>query len=351
MRVALVAPPFIPVPPRRYGGTELFLAHLARGLQRAGHEPVLYTNGDSTQQCEKRWLYPHMQWPLPGEVHGNLSDLNHASWACKDALRDCDILHLNNAPGLSLSRLVPLPVVYTLHHPYLKDLSGYYNSFPGVWFVAISKDQASRERMARISVAHHGIDAGEYRMGEGPRDYLLFLGRIAPMKGVHHAIEVARRTGIPLKIAGEIQPLYQKYWEEQIRPQVDGSHIQYVGEADHTTKVELLAGARALLVPIEWDEPFGLVMVEAMACGAPVLGFPRGSVPEIVCSGVSGEICAGVDDMAAKAISISISPQSCRDYVERNFSIERMTAAYLQVYNAALEEQGKTLSANLKRAS
>ncbi len=336
MRVALIAPPFIPVPPPRYGGTELFLAQLANGLCRAGHEPVLFTNGESTVQCETRWLYPHMQWPVQDELQASLADLNHTSWAVREASRDCDLLHLHNAPGLAVSRLSDLPVVYTLHHPLVPELSDYYQSFPDVSFVAISHDQASRKPMPRLSVVHHCIDLQHYRHGTEKREFLVFLGRIAPIKGVHHAVEVARRTGIPLKIAGEVQPVFRDYWETSIRPHVDGKLIEYVGEADLKLKNELLGKARALLFPIEWEEPFGLVMLEALACGAPVLAFARGSVPEIVKPGVAGALCRDLDEMVRQAAAIEASPEECRAYVAREFSPERMVESYVAIYEAAL---------------
>lgn len=336
MKIGLIVPPFIPVPPLRYGGTELFIANLAVGLRRLGHHPIVYTNGESTLSCEIRWLFPRSNWPIPTELHGSLEDINHTSWACKDAVGECDIIHLNNAPGLSFSRLFSTPFVYTLHHPQNDALSSYYSHFPDVQYVAISRSQALRENLPRMSVIHHGINLDHYAMGQGKREYLCSMGRIAPIKGIHNAIAVARRAGIPLKIAGEIQPLFRDYWEQTIRPQIDGHFIEYVGEADLATKCELFGGAVAMLFPIEWEEPFGLVMVESMACGAPVLAFPRGAAPEVVHDGVSGWLCRDVEDMAQRALNLDISPESCRGWVAEHFSIERMAADYLHVYEQSL---------------
>jgi glycosyltransferase involved in cell wall biosynthesis len=339
MKIALVVPPFIPVPPVRYGGTELFIAHLAEGLLRRGHHPVVYATGDSRVSCELKWLYREGEWPLKTEVHGALRSINHESWACADAAGECDIIHLNNAPGLAFTRFQSTPAVYTLHHPYEPDLSEYYEYFPKVNYVAISAAQAKRHQLKKLTVIHHGVDLDEYRLGKGKRDYFCFIGRVAPNKGTHLAIEVAQRSGIPLKIAGEIQPIYQEYWEQQVKPKVDGRFIEYIGEADLETKNELFCGARALLFPIDWEEPFGLVTIEAMACGTPVLGFKRGSVPEIIKDGVSGYVSSDVETMARQGRELNIPPERCRQYAEQFFSLDRMVDDYVNLYESILAER------------
>ncbi|HXR98684.1 MAG TPA: glycosyltransferase family 4 protein [Terriglobales bacterium] len=334
MKIALIVPPFITVPPERYGGTELFVAQLAEGLRAAGHAPVVYTVGASKVRCEIRWRSARGTWPIENALESSLDDLEHTSWACQDAAQDCDVLHLNNAPGLSLVRMIEQPMVYTLHHPRVEALSRYYAHFPRVKFVAISHDQARREALTNLDVVHHGLDSSLYQVASGSRDYLCYVGRIAPIKGTHTAIEVAKRAGIPLKIAGEIQPMYRDYWEAEVRPHVDGRNVIYVGEVDLAGKNELFAGARALLFPIDWEEPFGLVMTEAMACGVPVLAFARGSAPEIVRDGESGWLCRDAADMADRVKSLTISPHSCRQHVEQNFSVERMVERYVEIYSA-----------------
>ncbi len=339
MKIALVAPPFIPVPPRRYGGTELFIAHLALGLTALGHEVIVYANGESKIDCELRALYPKGEWPITSDIASNLKDLNHTAWACRDASGTVDVIHLNNAPGLAFSRLMPDPVVYTIHHPKEVGLSDFYASYPEVTYVTISEFQRSLESMPRMVPIHHGLELERYPYVERKQDYLSFLGRIAPAKGPHLAIEAAKCAGIPLKIAGEIQPMYRDYWETVIKPMVDGTFIEFVGEADHAAKVELLGNSRAMLFPIQWNEPFGLVMIEAMACGTPVLALPGGSVPEIVKDGISGWLCADVDDMARRAKESPISSASCRQYVADEFSLDLMARRYEAVYQAAVAER------------
>ena len=332
MRIALVASPFISVPPARYGGTELFVAQLALGLKARNFDVVVYTNGESTVEVERRWLYERAQWPIKGEIYDNLKDMNHSSWAVADAAADCDVLHVNNIPALFQTRLIRQPAVYTVHHPHEQELTDMYRWLRDVQFVTISDFQRRQEPMPKMRTIHHGVDSTLYCPRADKQDYLSFIGRIAPVKGPHLAIQVAKKTGIPLKIAGEVQPRFRDYFESEIKPHIDGRFIEFVGEANLEEKNQLLGGSRAMLFPIQWDEPFGLVMIEAMACGTPVLAFPRGSVPEVVKDGVSGWICQSVDELAERARHLTISPATVRAYVEREFSLERMVERYIELY-------------------
>ncbi|MBI2678505.1 MAG: glycosyltransferase family 4 protein [Candidatus Koribacter versatilis] len=351
MRIALVASPFIAVPPTHYGGTELFIAQLAEGLQQRGLDVVVYTNGESTVKVERRALYPQAQWPIAGEVYDNLKDLNHASWALRDAAAaGCDLIHVNNVPGIVFSRFVKQPVVYTMHHPHVAELSEIFEHFPKVQYVTISDFQRRLERVPRLRTIHHGLDFTQYQCGAGKRDYLAFIGRIAPVKGPDLAIAAAKKAGIPLKIAGEVQPVFRAYFEREVLPQIDGKFIQYIGEVDMAEKNELLAGARALLFPIQWDEPFGLVMIEAMACGTPVLALPGGSVPEVVNEGVSGHLCRNVDEMADHARHLALPPAAVRADAEARFSIARMVQEYQDLYAELLAAPGAAVPADLGEA-
>jgi glycosyltransferase involved in cell wall biosynthesis len=335
MKIALIAPPFIEVPPRTYGGTELFVAQLAEELIRRGHDVVVYANRESSVRCEVRGPYETSHWPLPDLGAGTLRALHHMAWALEDIARsDADVIHINDALAVPLTRFARQPAVATLHHPHDTELSALYGAHSSVTYVTISRAQQRHESMPRLRTIHHGIRLSDYRFTEEKRPYLCFLGRIAPIKGAHAAIAVARRCGLPLKLAGEIQPVFRDYWERQIAPHVDGRLVEYVGEATLETKNELLRHSRALLFPIEWDEPFGLVMIEAMACGTPVLALPGGAVEEVVLDGVSGWVCNDADDMARRAADLRISARSCRDYVERFFSVARMAAEYEVVYRS-----------------
>jgi glycosyltransferase involved in cell wall biosynthesis len=348
MRIALIAPPFISVPPPKYGGTELFLAQLARGLRDLGLEPIVYTNGESKIDVERRWLYAKSQWPIKGEVYDNLIDVNHTAWAVADAARDCDVIHLNNTPGLVHSRFIDLPFVYTVHHVHEPALSTFYRNYASVQYVTISDFQRRQESMPHIRTIHHGIDLDEYHFVEKKQPYLAFIGRIAPVKGTHLAIQAAKRAGIPLKIAGEIQPIFRDYYENQIKPHIDGRNVDYIGEADLAAKNELLGNAAAMLFPIQWNEPFGLVMIEAMACGTPVIAFPGGAVEEVVREGVSGAICRSVEEMANKARNAltTYRPAEVRAYTARNFSREVMAGKYAALYNELIEGEAAAVSSN-----
>jgi glycosyltransferase involved in cell wall biosynthesis len=335
MRIALIAPPFIAVPPKDYGGTELFIAQLAEGLQKSGVNVVVYANGESTVNVERRWTYEHSQWPIRGQGDALLKDMDHTSWAVQDAARTCNVIHMQTAQGLTCSRFVSVPVIYTIHHPHQAKLSEFYARYPDVHYVAISEFQRNQESLPRIRTILHGIDLSQYRLCEQKQQYLSFIGRIAPIKGTHLAIAVAKHAGIPLKIAGDIQPMHREYFEAKIKPHIDGKFIEYIGLADLEAKNELLGNSMAMLFPIKWDEPFGLVMVEAMACGTPVVSLPGGSVPEIVRDGISGYVCHSIAEMTKRVKNIQISPRALRQYVEENFSLERMVAQYAYLYEEA----------------
>jgi len=334
VRIGIVAPPFLPVPPQRYGGTELFIAQLAERLPQHGIEPVVFANGESTVKAEVRSLYPEAEWPLRNDQMDFFKDLTHATWAI-DHAKDCDVLHVNSAPALALSRRAGKPLVYTIHHPLERTLLEFYKHHPEVDYVAISDFQRLQHPLPKIRTIHHGIRMQDYRCPlDSKREYFVFLGRIAPVKGTHNAIAVAQRTGIPLKIAGQVQPIYRDYYETKVKPHIDGKLIQYVGEVDLASKNELLGGALALLFPIEWPEPFGLVMIESMACGAPVLAFPGGSVGEIVKNEVSGFICNNVDEMISMANRLPLDAGAVRAYAEQRFSVDRMVEQYVELYRS-----------------
>ena len=251
MRIGLVAPPLIPVPPIDYGGTELFVAHLATALQELGVEVVVYANGESTVAVERRSLYERAEWPVKDHDDAWMRDVNHTSWALADAQNNCDVVHVQSAQGLTFSRFANLPMVLTLHGPHEAKLSELYSFFPDVHYVCISHAQCREEKMPRMHTVHHGIDLTQYRLVERKQQYLSFIGRIAPLKGTHIAIDVAKRTGIPLKIAGEIQPLNREYFERKIKPHIDGKMVEYIGLADLAIKNELLGNSMAMLFPIQ----------------------------------------------------------------------------------------------------
>ena len=336
MRIALVAPPFLAIPPKRYGGTELFLAGLVCGLKNKGIDILLYANGESTVPVEIRSMFDREEWPIETRVETSLKAMTHSAWSIKDASGQVDLIHVNSAPAVSFSRFVDLPFVHTIHHGYEQDLTDYYATLPEAMYVTISDFQRYKLPMPRMRTIHHGIDVNIYQVQKHKQTYLSFLGRIAPPKGTHLAIEIAKKSGVPLKIAGEIQPVYQDYWETMIKPHVDGKFIEYVGRVGLEGKNELLGNTLAMLFPIQWDEPFGLVLIESMACSTPVLAMPGGSVEEIVKENVSGHVRRSVDELAQCAKNLDLAPAIVRKHVEENFSVERMVDDYILLYSQLL---------------
>lgn len=332
MRIGLIAPPWLPVPPPCYGGTEEVVDTLARGLQKAGHEVQLFTTGDAGCQVPKAYAYPEAERERLGAT---IPELYHTLYAYQ-ALEDCDIIHDHTVAGLFVAGLVDLPpVVTTSHGPFTKELQEIYRAIQDrVAIVAISHDQASQAGKVHVArVIHHGLDPQVYAPGTGRGGYLLFLGRMNPDKGVHLAARVARAAGRRLVIAAKMQePLEHRYFEEKVKPLL-GDQIIYLGEADRPTKKQLLADAEALINPIQWPEPFGLVMIEALASGTPVIAFPQGAAPEIIDSGDTGFLCHDEYEMVGAVERLEeIDRKACRDSFEERFTAQRMVQDHLDLY-------------------
>ncbi len=297
MRIAIVSTPFISVPPRDYGGTELVVYELVEGLVESGHQVTLFATGDSRTSAELRAIYREARWPPDAFV-----DLNHVSWAFKEIVDGgFDVVHVNSAAALAFWRLVPeLPLVYTIHHSRDEALSEFYLGFPEVQFVAISADQRRREvPLPRCEVIHHGLDPARYQWTDAPAGYVCFVSRLAREKGPHTAIDVAAAAGLEIRVAGRVHPPDRAFAAREVEPRLALPHVTYLGGIGTDVKVPLLRDARALLAPVEWDEPFGLILIEAMLSGCPVVAFGRGSVPELVEPGVTGFVVRSAEEMAA----------------------------------------------------
>jgi glycosyltransferase involved in cell wall biosynthesis len=336
MRVALIAPPWLPVPPPAYGGTELVLDTLARGLQAAGHEVMLATTGESTCPVERTWVYARSRPDEIGSVTIELRHLLHAY----EATDGVDITHDHTVAGPFLSdHFGPRAVVTTNHGPFTEDSKDLYrHTARRVPLIAISHHHASTAGGVPVArVIHHGIDTTRFPFGDGGGRYALFLGRMSPTKGVREAIDIARRAGVPLVIAAkQREQIERDYFDSEIRPRL-GDGIEYVGEVGGQDKLELLGGAVALLNPILWDEPFGMCMIEALACGTPVVATPRGAVPEIVDDGTTGFVHADLGQLAVALADIdTLDRHACRAAVDARFSMERMTADHLAFYHDVL---------------
>lgn len=335
MRIALISTPFLSVPPRLYGGTELVVYELAEGLVRMGHDVELFATGDSRTSATLRSLYDETQWPPEP-----LADLNHVSWAMEEiGLRGpFDVIHAHSAVALACARFLPdNPIVYTLHHARDENLSAFYRHFPDAHYIAISEDQRCREVPLRhVDVIHHGLDPARYQHSPSLGAYVCFVGRYSQVKGPHTAIDVARDAGVMIRMAGEVHPPDEPWARVELRPRLAQPHVAELGPIGSAVKARLLARARALLAPIEWNEPFGLVLIEAMLSGCPVVVFPMGSVPELVEEGVTGFIATSPTHMTelirpGGAVD-RFDRIRCRERAIERFSAERMVADHVALY-------------------
>ncbi len=332
MRVGLIAPPWVPVPPPGYGGTEAVIDVLARGLAGLGHDVHLFTTGDAT--CPVRRSSVFAQPPAP---MGTIMPETRHVLAAYDALADCDVVHDHTLVGplAAASRRGAAPVVVTNHSVFNEATTALYRTAADyAHVVAISHAQrASAPGVPVAAVIHHGLDVACYPEGDGDGDYLLFLGRIAPEKGVHRAIDVARLAGVRLVVAAKLrEESERRYYDELVAPRL-GPDVEYLGEVSSARKLELLRSARALVNPISWPEPFGLVMAEALACGTPVLAFPNGAAPEIVDDGQTGFLRGDVNALAACVAQLDeLSRPACRKAVAERFAAERMVGDYAALF-------------------
>jgi glycosyltransferase involved in cell wall biosynthesis len=333
MRIGLIAPPWVPVPPPRYGGTEEVLDDLARGLTALGHEVTLFTTGDSTCEVDRRWVFPEP----PPEMNLSMPECRHVQ-AAYDALDGCDVIHDHTTlgPVWAQSQGVTTPVVVTMHNaftPVSRPVMRRIARFASIVAISDSHRSAAPD-VPVIAVIRHGIDASRWPMGDGSGGYALYLGRFTPEKGAAAAIRIARRAGVRLALAAKMRsPAERAYFETQIEPAL-GPDVRYVGEVDRRHRERLLCGAVALLNPISWPEPFGMVMIQALACGTPVVAFANGAAPEIVVEGVTGFLPRtepeAVDGLLAAA---RLDRADCRAAVEGYFSARRMVADYAALYS------------------
>lgn len=345
MRIAQIAPMFEAVPPTHYGGTERVVWTLCEGLVAAGHDVTLFASGDShtsarlhatTPRSLRRQLTrdeiinvaPHMHQAMLSMVY------QHAD--------EFDIIHAHiDYLTFPLARLVATPTVTTVHGRLdLPIWPPIFQLYPEAAVVSISMSQRKPLRALPVNwvgCVYNGIALDHFPLQQAPGEYLVFLGRICPEKRPDWAVEIARRASMPLKVAAKIDPVDQTYWRESIEPLFVANNVEFLGEVDEQGKAELLGGAYATLFPIDWPEPFGLVMAESLACGTPVIALNRGSVPEVLHDGVSGFICDTIDQMVAAVPRVTgLDRTQCRREAER-FSAAAMAEGYLDVYNHVLE--------------
>jgi len=345
MRIAEVSPLFESVPPKLYGGTERVIAYLTNELVRQGHEVTLFASGDSVTRAklvapvaESLRLHPRFVDWLPHHL-AMLEQL----FRQRDRF---DIVHFHiDYLHFPASRREGITQVSTLHGRLdLPDLVPLYREFQEMPVISISRSQREPLPWIRwVGTVHHGLPADLYRLREQPGRYLAFLGRISPEKRVDLAIQIAERVGIPLKIAAKIDKVDREYFEH-LKPMFKRPLVEYLGEVGDHEKQEFLGNALALLFPIDWPEPFGLVMIESMACGTPVIAFRRGSVPELLQDGVTGFV---VDDLSEAVSAVrrvaSLDRKRCRREFEQRFTATRMARDYVSIYSRLLEERFRPL--------
>jgi glycosyltransferase involved in cell wall biosynthesis len=340
MRIAQIAPLWIPVPPYTYGGTELVVSWLCDELTRRGHKVTLFASADSKTSAKLIPIWKNSLWRAKlTSPHAVFSLLYEKLISLQDQF---DIIHdhceFYTAP---YSKFLKVPIITTLHHPLTEETIILYKKFPNINFVAVSKsERKSGSGINIVKTIYHGLPIEKYPFNKEPKNYLLWLSRIGPDKGIAEAIDIAKLSGEKLIISGNILSQYGDYFEFRIKPLIDGKKIQFVGASDFQKKIELFKNAKAFLFPVKRPEPFGLVVIEAMACGVPVIAFKQGSMPELIEDGKTGFLVNNIEEacQALKKIN-QISREYCREYVKKNFNLKRMVNRYEKLYKKILKNE------------
>ena len=341
MKIAQIAPPWESVPPKLYGGTERIVSYLTEELVRQGHEVTLFASGDSQTTARLRATASEAL-RLSGKIDPDVTFTLLQEMAFGGEAKQFDIIHSHlDYLGFSMSRRCVTPVLTTLHGQLdLPELPPVYNEFAELPLCSISN--AQRGPLAHLNwqgTVYHGLP-DTYRFYSGPGSYLAFLGRMSPEKRPDHAIEIARRTGMQLRMAAKVDPSNREYFQTQIEPLLGDPLVDYIGEISDAEKGDFLGNAAAVLCPYDWPEPFGLVLIEALACGTPVLAYRRGSIPEIIEDGVTGFICENISEMIAALGRLSlIRRQDCRQAYETHFTVTRMATDYVGLYQNLISQQ------------
>ncbi len=340
MRIAVIAPCWFPVPPTGYGGIEWVVSLLADGLVDSGHDVTLFASGDSHTIAELAAIHPVAPSEWIGKSFWELRHVLH----CYERAGDFDVINDHSGPfAAALGASIDTPVVHTVHGPLVGEPGELYDQVtsvaPAMGLISLSMNQRKpRPDFNWIANCPNALDLSVYPFRPQRGEYLLFLGRMSPDKGAHRAVAVAMEEGLPLKIAGKMrEPKEREYFAQFVEPHL-GNGIEWLGEVSHGEKVELLQHARATLFPIEWEEPFGLVMIESMACGTPVIATNRGAVAEVVEHGHSGII---VEDYRIMGSALEeadrLDSRQLRRFVEERFSPMRMVRDYVRAYELAVE--------------
>jgi glycosyltransferase involved in cell wall biosynthesis len=342
LRIAQVAPLYERIPPKLYGGTERVVSYITEELVRRGHQVTLFASGDSQTEARLTPGCPQSLRLASKPELGAFLQLPMLSDVYEGAASRFDVIHSHiDYWSFPFARLTNVPTVATMHGRLdVEELHPVYARYRNIPLVSIS--DAQREPlplMNWVRTIHHGLPHELLRFSPGPGKYLAFLGRISPEKRPDLAIEVARRVGIPLKIAAKVDVVDREYFATVIKPLLSSPGVEYIGEIGEEQKSEFLGNALAFMFTIDWPEPFGLAMIEALACGTPVIARPCGSIPEVIRPGVTGFIASSVDEMAAAVKKIEqLSREQCRAEFESRFAVEIMVDGYEQVYRQLIEK-------------
>ncbi|PHN47978.1 glycosyltransferase family 4 protein [Pseudomonas amygdali] len=340
MKIAQVAPLFEAVPPQRYGGTERVVSYLTEALVELGHQVTLFASGDSLTSAELDAV-----WPAALRLDYGSFDVISPHLVMMERVRrraqEFDIIHFHlDFYPFSLFSRQPTPFVTTLHGRVdLPALKPVFNTFADMPLISISNAQRNDLPAANwVGTVYHGLPLQLHTPRQVERTYLAFLGRITPVKQVDAAIRISQQCDIPIKIAAKIDAVDSAYFERDIRPLLDSPLVEYIGEINEQEKTTFLSGALALLFPIDWPEPFGLVMIEAMACGTPVIAFPSGSVPEVIEDGVTGFVVRNEAEAVAAVHKVDqLSAMRIREQFQKRFSARQMAENYVHAYQSLID--------------
>jgi glycosyltransferase involved in cell wall biosynthesis len=344
MKVAVLSPVWFPVPPTGYGGIEWVVSLLADGLADSGHDVTLFASGDSHTKAKLAFVYEI----APSAEIGRAQVEIHHALSCFERAGEFDVINDHSGPpAAAIGGAVKTPTLHTVHGPLLGESGELYEQVarvsPRTGLISISMNQrAPHPELPWVANIPNALDFSFYPVQPNRGDYFLFLGRMNPEKGAHRAVAVAMEAGVPLKLAGKKrEPAELRYFHEYVEPHLREGRIEYLGEVSHGEKVELLQDARATLFPVDWEEPFGLVMIESMACGTPVIATRRGAVPEVIEHGRSGIIVDDYRDMVGVLEQADeLEPLELRRAAEERFSKGRMVADYVAAFEKAIASAG-----------
>lgn len=343
LKIAMIAPITERVPPKKYGGIERVVHALTEELMRRNHDVTLFATGDSVTSAKLKYVYPRaLREAKIHELHGLHEWTIYHILSAYMQQQQFEIIHDHNSLwGLLPAQFAKTPTIITLHGPITPNNRRLYEKVTNPYLVAISKSQTQHVPSVEIiDTIYNGLPLETYPFGKAHKGYLLFVGRISMEKGTHYAIDVASDLHLPLIIAAKLDETDREYFKEYIEPRINGEQIRWIGEVDEAERNKLMSSAMALLHPVTWREPFGLTLIEAMACGTPVVAFNKGSIPEIIVDGKTGFVVKDVEEMILAITKISqIDRKECRKHVLKHFTARKMTDNYEQLYLRILERR------------